>query len=168
LRVHFLGYRLPPRVTKSVAGPILRYELDLPDGRRATFAETVSPLTTDAAIGVLREIEVRAPAGAVAYLHCAQKAQALMSHSETAPAAGPPWLSFHDELGSTLLVVRGSPPQTTWQTAATDGAVVLAIPIDAVDGAARVTLVILRPKDASPEALKRVVDDELMQRRPAQ
>ena len=171
-RLRFLGYRLPPRGANAGAGPTMRYEVELPDGQRATFAETIRPLVTDDAVGLLREIEIKAPAGATALLNCAAdvKSQDLQtnSHSQPGSASQVPFLTLRDDAGPLLLSVRAAPVAATWLAPAGQPGVVLALPCDPADGVARLTLAILRAKDASPEGLKRLVDHESSERRGSQ
>ncbi|MGD9646964.1 MAG: c-type cytochrome [Pirellulales bacterium] len=164
-RLHFLGYRLPPRDAAALAGPTFRYQFKLPTGEQATFAETVSPLETDDSVGLLREIEITGPPGAIAMLNCAESAQASRQHGESTVAALPPLVSCQDQLGTELLAVRESPAKTSWQTSAGDKRIVLAIPLDAADGAARLVLAMLRPKDDSPSGLERLIEVETSARR---
>ncbi|MBX9789480.1 MAG: c-type cytochrome [Pirellulales bacterium] len=169
LRLHFLGYRLPPRGGPSVAGPTLRYELELPEGQRAKFSETVSPLTTRDANGLLREIDIQAPPSATALLHCAAVGSAVNkpAESSTAKASQLPTVTLVDESGAVVLSVRAAPAATRWFDSAGRPETVLAIPCDRADGTARLSLAILRAKDASPAGIERVVKAESQLRRPA-
>jgi len=166
-RLHFLGYRLPPRGAKTIAGPTMRYEVELADGGRAIFAETISPLVTDDAVGLLREIEIKAPAGATAFLNCAAdaKSRELSTTSPPGSTLQVPFLTLRDDEGPLVLSVRAAPAAASWLAPPGQPGVVLALPCDPVDGVARLTLAILRAKDASPEGLKRLVEQESSERR---
>jgi hypothetical protein len=173
-RLHFLGYRLPPRGASSSAGPTMRYEVQLPGGGRATFAETIRPLVTDEAVGLLREVEIQAPAGATALLNCATDAKSRelsTAKSRDLSTSGPPdgassvpIMTLQDDEGPLVLSVRGAPAGASWLAAAEQPGVVLSLPCDPADGVARLTLAILRAKDASPEGLKRLVEQESSER----
>ena len=145
----------------------MRYEVELPDGQRATFAETFRPLVTNDAVGLLREIEIKAPAGATALLNCAAEAKSRELSSSAPPGGAPsvPILTLHDNEGPLVLSVRAAPVAASWLTAAEQPGVVLALPCDVADGVARLTLAILRAKDSSPEGIKRLVEQESSERR---
>ncbi len=170
-RLHFLGYRLPPRGAESTAGPTMRYEVELPGGQLAIFAETISALVTADAIGLLREVEIKAPPGATALLNLVALAKSReLSNTPTegapADAASPiPIMTLHDSEGPLVLSVRAAPGAAHWLAAAEQPSAVLALPCDPADGVARLTLAILRAKDASPEGIKRLVEHESSVRR---
>jgi cytochrome c553 len=172
-RLHFLGYRLPPRGAETTVGPTMRYEVELPGGQRAIFAEAISPVANGDAVGLLREVEIKAPAGATVLLNLVadvKSRELSVTPSEGAPAesaSSVPIMTLQDSEGPLVLSVRAAPATASWLAAPEQPGAVLALPCDPADGVARVTLAILRAKDGSPEGLRRVVKSEMNQGRPA-
>ena len=165
-RLSLLGYS----VDDSAA--TFRYRMALDDGRSATFSERIASLRGDAGVGVLRELEIAAPADKTLWLHVTESdAEPIWNAGDTngalaageSRAAGDGTLRIVHGGYPLLLHVRSSSNPTAWVVAREQDRwqVLLRIPCPA-DGAVRsAALALWRASGDTPEAWQHLVAEEL-------
>jgi hypothetical protein len=171
-RLHFRGYRTGGDGARG-NGPTFRYELDLPDDRRAKFVESVSPLKSDAAVGVLRVAEVTAPVGGFVWLKVAEADappswQTAAGDRGTLSAARPvapaeAVLQLTQQGRPLVLRLRHTSAGAGWMVAEQGGkwAVLVRLPCPADGAPATLALALWTPVEEAVAAVEGIVRGEL-------
>ncbi|MGE5191176.1 MAG: DUF6797 domain-containing protein [Deltaproteobacteria bacterium] len=155
---------------------VFDYELDLGDGKRTAFTETVSTFRQPLAIGVRRQAEVAVPRGHFAWLNvsvadqppawiaAAKDSGTLDADTKAAPANAV--LKIVQGGKRYVLHLRGKASAADW-LATKHGdlwSVVLRIPSSGESAKALVDLVVLKPFDDDPQTQDKVTAEELLKR----
>lgn len=166
-RLRFRGYSV------ADSGPVFRYVLNLGEGRRAAFRETVRSLETQAAWGAEREFVVTAPAGGVAWLNVAildgdatwrrgdGRHGTLDDEHPTTPADAV--VQVTQQGRPLVLRLRNASDGVAWRLSRQGGATTLLVrvPIGNEPAEGRLTLRLQSPRDDRPETLGTVLAGEL-------
>jgi len=149
------------------------YELDLGDGQRAAFTETVSTFRQPLAVGVRRKTEVAIPRGQFLWLNVssadepptwvagASESGTLDADSKAAPANAV--LKFRQGGKRYVVHLRGRKSDADWLAVKRGDrwSLVLRIPAPGESARAVVDVAVLRPFDDDPQTQERVAAEEI-------
>jgi hypothetical protein len=156
-RVRFRGYSIGDKA------PTFRYEYELADGESALFAETITPLHSPAGQGILRQVELAAPAERAVWLLVGTSKQPPIWEkpdgktgsltNATSSVATEALMRLDDPSPATFITARDLPASAEWQAVERDGQWELLLRFSTrADKPQSLDMEIWRPRDDTPAA----------------